>query len=310
MTKLRITSMIEALRTPDVRFENLSDYPFDPHYVDDLPGYEGLRGHYVDEGDPNAEEVFLCLHGEPSWSYIYRKMIPVFVVAGARVIAPDWLGFGKSDKPVDDETYSFHWHRNYMLSLIKHLDLWNITLVVQDWGGVLGLTLPQEMPERFKRLLIMNTGLMAGPVNMPAFDEWQADIDFDPDVPIEFIMRKNEPSITEAIAKAYAAPFPDQTYKAGVRKFPHLIARSMDAPGVDTSQQAARFWSTHWTGQSFMAIGMKDNMLGPGVMNHIRTFIKGCPEPLEIAEGGHFVQEAAGPLIARKALEHFGLVKG
>ena len=302
--------MIEALRTPDVRFENLSDYPFDPHYVDDLPGYEGLRGHYVDEGDPNAEEVFLCLHGEPSWSYIYRKMIPVFVVAGARVIAPDWLGFGKSDKPVDDETYSFHWHRNYMLSLIKHLDLWNITLVVQDWGGVLGLTLPQEMPERFKRLLIMNTGLMAGPVNMPAFDEWQADIDFDPDVPIEFIMRKNEPSITEAIAKAYAAPFPDQTYKAGVRKFPHLIARSMDAPGVDTSQQAARFWSTHWTGQSFMAIGMKDNMLGPGVMNHIRTFIKGCPEPLEIAEGGHFVQEAAGPLIARKALEHFGLVKG
>ncbi len=301
--------MTKALRTPDARFEALSDYPFDPHYVDDLPGYEGLRGHYVDEGDPNAEEVFLCLHGEPSWSYIYRKMIPVFVGAGARVIAPDWLGFGKSDKPADDEVYSFHWHRNYMLALIKHLDLQNITLVVQDWGGVLGLTLPQEMPERFKRLLIMNTGLMAGPVNMPAFDEWQADIDSDPDVPIEFIMRKNEPSITEAIAQAYAAPFPDQTYKAGVRKFPHLIARSMDAPGVDTSQQAAGFWSTQWTGESFMAIGMKDKMLGPGVMNHIRTFIKGCPDPLEIAEGGHFVQEAAGPLIAQKALEHFGMVE-
>ncbi|MCY4179995.1 MAG: haloalkane dehalogenase [Litoreibacter sp.] len=302
--------MTKALRTPDARFEALSDYPFDPHYVEDLLGYEGLRGHYVDEGDPNAEEVFLCLHGEPSWSYIYRKMIPVFVGAGARVIAPDWLGFGKSDKPVDDEAYSFHWHRNYMLALIKHLDLRNITLVVQDWGGVLGLTLPQEMPERFKRLLIMNTGLMAGPVNMPAFDEWQADIDSDPDVPIEFIMQKNEPSITETIAQAYAAPFPDQTYKAGVRKFPYLIARSMDAPGVDTSQQAAGFWSTQWTGQSFMAIGMKDKMLGPGVMNHIRTFIKGCPEPLEIAEGGHFVQETAGPLIAQKALERFGLAKG
>ncbi|MCY4334021.1 MAG: haloalkane dehalogenase [Litoreibacter sp.] len=302
--------MTKALRTPDARFEALSDYPFDPHYVEDLLGYEGLRGHYVDEGDPNAEEVFLCLHGEPSWSYIYRKMIPVFVGAGARVIAPDWLGFGKSDKPVDDEAYSFHWHRNYMLALIKHLDLRNITLVVQDWGGVLGLTLPQEMPERFKRLLIMNTGLMAGPVNIPAFDEWQADIDSDPDVPIEFIMQKNEPSITETIAQAYAAPFPDQTYKAGVRKFPYLIARSMDAPGVDTSQQAAGFWSTQWTGQSFMAIGMKDKMLGPGVMNHIRTFIKGCPEPLEIAEGGHFVQETAGPLIAQKALERFGLAKG
>ena len=310
MTKFKIAHMTKALRTPDARFEALSDYPFDPHYVEDLLGYEGLRGHYVDEGDPNAEEVFLCLHGEPSWSYIYRKMIPVFVGAGARVIAPDWLGFGKSDKPVDDEAYSFHWHRNYMLALIKHLDLRNITLVVQDWGGVLGLTLPQEMPERFKRLLIMNTGLMAGPVNMPAFDEWQADIDSDPDVPIEFIMQKNEPSITETIAQAYAAPFPDQTYKAGVRKFPYLIARSMDAPGVDTSQQAAGFWSTQWTGQSFMAIGMKDKMLGPGVMNHIRTFIKGCPEPLEIAEGGHFVQETAGPLIAQKALERFGLAKG
>jgi len=302
--------MIKALRTPDTRFEALSDYPFDPHYAEDLPGYGGLRGHYVDEGDPNAKEVFLCLHGEPSWSYIYRKMIPVFVGAGARVIAPDWLGFGKSDKPVDDEVYSFHWHRTYMLALIEHLDLRNITLVVQDWGGVLGLTLPQEMPERFKRLLIMNTGLMAGPVNMPAFDAWQADIDSDPDVPIAYIMRKNEPSITKAMAQAYAAPFPDQTYKAGVRKFPHLIARSMDAPGVDTSQQAAGFWSTQWTGQSFMAIGMKDKMLGPGVMNHIRTVIKGCPEPLEIAEGGHFVQEAAGALIAQKALEHFGMLKG
>jgi len=302
--------MIEALRTPDSCFDALPDYPFAPNYVEDLPGYEGLRGHYVDEGDPSAREVFLCLHGEPSWSYIYRRMIPVFARAGARVIAPDWLGFGRSDKPVDDGVYSFHWHRAYMLALIKHLDLQSITLVVQDWGGVLGLTLPQEMPERFKRLLIMNTGLMAGPVNMPAFDAWQADIDSDPDVPIAFIMQKNEPSITADIAKAYTAPFPDQAYKAGVRKFPHLIARSMDAPGVNTSQLAARFWSTQWTGESFMAIGMQDKMLGPSVMNHIRTFIKGCPEPLKIPEGGHFVQEAAEPLIAQKALEHFGMAKG
>ena len=264
----------------------------------------------MDEGDAHAEEVFLCLHGEPSWSYIYRKMIPVFVGAGARAIAPDWLGFGRSDKPVDDKAYSFHWYRNYTLALIRHLDLKNITLVVQDWGGVLGLTLPHEMPKRFKRLLIMNTGLMAGPVNMPAFDEWQADIDSDPDVPIELIMRKNEPSITEPVAKAYAAPFPDQTYKAGVRKFPHLIARSMDAPGVDTSQRAAEFWSKDWTGVSFMAIGMQDNMLGPDIMNHLRTLIKGCPEPLKIMEGVHFVQEAAGALIAKRALEHFGLSEG
>ena len=301
--------MTNALRTPDARFEELSEYPFKPHYIDDLPGYEGLRGHYIDEGAADAQEVFLCLHGEPSWSYIYRKMIPVFASAGARVIAPDWLGFGKSDKPVDDEIYSFHFHRNYMLALIERLDLRNITLVVQDWGGVLGLTLPMEMPERFKRLLIMNTGLMAGPVDMPAFDAWQADIDSDQDVPIAFIMQKNEPSISAAGAAAYAAPFPDSSYKAGVRKFPHLIARTMDAPGVDTSQKAAQFWSSEWDGESFMAIGMKDEMLGPYVMNHLRTFIKGCPDPLEIPEGGHFVQEAAGPLIAERALIHFGLIK-
>ena len=299
--------MIEALRTPDARFEGLLEYPFEPHFIDNLPGYEGLCGHYIDEGNPNANEVFLCLHGEPSWSYIYRTMIPIFVSAGARVIAPDWLGFGKSDKPILDETYSFHFHRNYMLALIERLDLQNITLVVQDWGGVLGLTLPMEMPDRYKRLLIMNTGLMAGPVNMPAFDEWQADIDSDPNVPIEFIMQKNEPSITAEGAKAYAAPYPDQTFKAGVRKFPHLIARTMDTPGVDISQRAAQFWSKDWNGESFMAIGMKDKMLGPNVMNHLRTIIKGCPEPMEIEEGGHFVQEAAGPLIAVRALEHFGI---
>ncbi|MEM6889629.1 MAG: haloalkane dehalogenase [Pseudomonadota bacterium] len=302
--------MIDALRTPDDQFSNLSDYPFKPNYVDDLEGYQGLRGHYIDEGDPDADEVFLCLHGEPSWSYIYRKMVPIFAATGARVIAPDWLGFGKSDKPVDDDVYTFHWHRNYMLALIKHFDLKNVTLVVQDWGGVLGLTIPQEMPERFKRLIIMNTGLMEGPVNMPAFDVWQADIDSSPDVPIEMIMQKNEPSITPEIAAAYAAPFPDQSYKAGVRKFPHLIARTMDTPGVDVSQKAAGFWSGQWTGESFMAIGMKDEMLGPNVMNHIRTFINGCPEPLEISGGGHFVQEAAGPLIAESALKHFGMIKG
>jgi len=299
--------MIDALRTPDSRFEALPDYPFLPNYIDDLKGYEGLRGHYLDEGNPTADEVFLLLHGEPSWSFLYRKMIPVFAGAGVRVIAPDWLGFGKSDKPVDDETYSFHFHRNYMLALIERLDLQNITLVVQDWGGVLGLTLPMEMKTRFKRLLIMNTGLMAGPVNSPAFDAWKADIDSSPDVPVRFIMQKNEPVITDLEAEAYEAPFPDQRYKAGVRKFPHLIATTMDAPGVATSQRAAQFWSNEWTGESFMAIGMKDKMLGPDVMNFMRTIIKGCPDPLEIANGGHFVQESGGILIAQKTLTHFGL---
>lgn len=301
--------MIDSLRTPDDRFQTLPGFDFAPHYVDTLPGYPGLRGHYLDEGDPAAKEIFLCLHGEPSWSYLYRKMIPVFIAAGARVIAPDWLGFGRSDKPVDDDVYSFDFHRNYMLAFIEHLDLRNITLVCQDWGGVLGLTLPMEMPDRFKRLLIMNTGLMTGPVASPAFEEWKADIASNPDVPVEYVMQKNEPIINSAEAAAYAAPFPDQSYKAGVRKFPHLIAKTADAPGVAISQRAARFWSEDWDGESFMAIGMQDKMLGPDVMNVMRTVIRGCPKPLEIAEGGHFVQESGGPLIAERALAHFGLVR-
>ena len=301
--------MIKALRTPDDRFENLPGFDFAPHYVDTVPGYEGLRGHYLDEGDTDAEEVFLCLHGEPSWCYLYRKMIPVFTAAGARVIAPDWLGFGRSDKPVDDDVYTFHFHRDYMLAFIRHLDLKNVTLVCQDWGGVLGLTLPMEMPDRFKRLIIMNTGLMAGPVNSPAFDAWKEFIVSNPDVPVEAVMQNNETIINDAEAAAYGAPFPDASYKAGVRTFPKLVATTMEAPGVATSQRAAKFWSEDWQGESFMGIGMTDKMLGPDVMNFMRTVIRGCPEPLEIADGGHFVQESGGPLIAERALAHFGMAK-
>lgn len=299
--------MIEAVRTPDSRFENLPDYDFAPNYVEDLPGYEGLRGHYLDEGPKDAKDVFLCLHGEPSWSYLYRKMIPVFVAAGIRVIAPDWLGFGRSDKPVDDDVYHWDFHRNYMLALIDHLNLQNITLVCQDWGGVLGLTLPMEMPDRFKRLLIMNTGLMAGPVDNPAFDEWRAFITGKPDVAVDQVMKRYEPVITDAEAAAYIAPFPDVTYKAGVRRFPNMVATTADAPGVATSQKAVGFWSQEWAGQTFMAIGMKDKILGPVVMNHMRQIIKGCPEPMEVAEAGHFVQEH-GKAIAEEALKAFGLV--
>ena len=212
--------MISALRTPDDCFENLPGFPFQPHYIEDLQGYKGLRGHYLDEGDPEASEVFLCLHGEPSWSYLYRKMIPVFAAAGVRVIAPDLLGFGRSDKPVDEEVYTFHFHRDYLLRLIEALDLRNITLVCQDWGGLLGLTLPQDMPERFKRLLIMNTALNVGEGTGEAFAEWKALIDSDPNVPIAEVFRRHAPGISEAEAQAYEAPYPNKDYKAGVPEVP------------------------------------------------------------------------------------------
>ena len=299
--------MTQALRTPDERFENLPGFDFAPHYLEDLPGYAGLRGHYLDEGPKDAEEVFLCLHGEPSWSYLYRKMIPIFTAAGARVIAPDLLGFGRSDKPVEEDVYTFDFHRQYLMRLIETLDLNHITLVCQDWGGVLGLTIPQDMPERFKRLLIMNTGIMTGEVSDEAFFEWKALIDSDPDVPIAEVFRRNAPGISEEEAQAYEAPFPDQTYKAGVRVFPSLVATTEDFPGVETSLKAIPFWSSEWEGEAFMAVGMLDEMLGPAVMTHMQALIKGCPEPLELPEAGHFVQEQ-GEIVARRALEHFGMV--
>ena len=299
--------MIKALRTPDERFDNLPGYDFAPHYVQDLAGYEGLRGHYLDEGNRDATEVFLCLHGEPSWSYLYRKMIPVFAQAGVRVVAPDFLGFGRSDKPIADEVYTFDFHRNYLMRFIEALDLQNITLVCQDWGGVLGLTVPHDMPERFKRLIIMNTGIMTGEVSGEAFAEWKGLIDSDPDVPVKAVMTKYAPGISEQEANAYQAPFPTQAYKAGVRRFPSLVATRPDFPGVATSLKAIPFWSEQWAGETFMAIGMQDKMLGPEVMYHMKELIKGCPAPLEIETASHFVQEQ-GEVIATKALEAFGLL--
>lgn len=301
--------MAQAVRTPDDRFQNLPDYPFLPNYVADLEGYENLRAHYIDEGDKNAKEVFLCLHGEPSWSYVYRKMIPVFVRNGHRAVAPDLFGFGKSDKPIDEATYTFHFHRNYLIRLIERLDLRNITLVCQDWGGLLGLTLPMDLPNRFSKLIIMNTALMNGRPAGPIFAEWKREIVEPKNVDLVQLFKKHAPGISDTEAAAYEAPFPDASYKAGVRKFPKMLAQEPHLEGVDTSLRAAQFWNSEWNGTSFMAVGMKDPMLGPSVMRHMQALIRNCPSPLEIANGGHFVQEAGGEVIAQKALEHFQLIK-
>lgn len=295
----------KALRTPDDRFENLPDWPYEPNYIDDLEGYEGLRAHYVDEGPKDADKTFLCLHGEPSWSYLYRKMIPHFVASGARAIAPDFFGFGRSDKPEKDDDYTFHFHRNYLLRLIERLDLQNITLVCQDWGGLLGLTLPVDMQDRFARLLVMNTGLAVGTPAGKGFNEWRAYAKNTPDLPIGAIMKRSTPPLTEAEVAAYDAPFPDYSYKAGARQFPQLVMTDPDMEGVETSKRAAQFWAEDWKGESFMAIGMQDPVLGPPAMRFLAGLIKGCPEPLEVEDGGHFVQEW-GDIIAPAALKHFG----
>ena len=306
---------IEALRTPDDRFNALPDWPFAPHYVDDLPGYEGLRMHYVDEGPVDADTVFLCIHGEPSWAYLFRKMIPVFTAAGHRAIAVDMFGFGRSDKPVDDETYTYHFHRNALLAFVEQLDLQNICPVVQDWGGLLGLTLPMAAPDRYSRLIVMNTGLPAGEPAGEGFAAWRAFNRSQPDLDVGGLMQRATSVLTDAEAAAYDAPFPDQRYKGGVRRFPELVMLKgakdeeltpLSSQGVETSLAARKFWSEDWSGESFMAIGMQDPVLGPPAMHFLKSLIKNCPEPLEIAEAGHFVQEWGGP-IAEAALKKFGI---
>lgn len=295
----------DSVRTPDDRFSGLPDYAFDPHYVDDLPGYEGLRVHYLDEGPKSADRVFLCLHGQPTWSFLYRKMIPVFVESGARVICPDWLGFGRSDKPTDDAVYTFHFHRNIMVELIKRLDLRNITMVCQDWGGILGLTIPMDMPERFARLLVMNTAIPTGISPGEGFDAWRAYNRTQPDMDVGALMKRATPVLSDAEAAAYGAPYPDMSFKAGVRRFPELVMTAPDMEGVETAKRAAAWWQNAWTGPSFMAVGAQDPVLGLEQMAALRTLIKGCPAPMIIEDGGHFVQEWGAP-IARAALTAWG----
>ena len=291
--------MVAALRTPDERFRDLAGWPYPPTY---RQRPDGLRLHFVDTGPRQAARSWLCLHGQPTWSYLYRRMIPVFAAAGDRVVAPDFLGFGRSDKPTDEALYTFDFHREAVLDLVTALDLRNIVLVVQDWGGLIGLTLPIATPERFRSLLVMNTALGTGDEPLgEGFLAWRDFSNRSPDMDIARLMQRACPHLAPAEAAAYAAPFPDASYKAGVRRFPNLVPDRPDAPGAALSRRARIFWRERWSGRSLMAIGMKDPVLGPPVMRALHADIRNCPPPLEIAEGGHFLQEWGEP-IARAAV--------
>ena len=296
---------IQTVRTPDARFADLPGFDFAPNYLEDLPGYEGLRVHYLDEGPHEADCVFLCLHGQPTWCYLYRKMIPVFRESGARVIAPDWLGFGRSDKPVDDAIYTFEFHRAMLLAFVEKLDLKNITLVCQDWGGILGLCSGPDLAGRLSRLLVMNTAIPVGISPGAGFDAWKAYNRSQPDMDIAALMKRGTPVLSDAEAAAYAAPFVDQTYKAGVRRFPELVMVSPDMEGVEVAKRAAAWWANDWSGQSFMAVGMQDPVLGEPNMRALQKQIKNCPDPMLVEDAGHFVQEWGAP-IAHAALKAWG----
>ena len=300
----------DALRTPDAAFAGLPAYPWPPNYLSDLPSLAGLRMHYLDEGASTSSArtdqlTYLCLHGNPAWSYLYRKMIPVFLQAGHRVVAPDLIGFGKSDKPKKDSFHSFQGHRQNLLELVERLDLQNIVLVVQDWGGLLGLTLPMAAPGRFKGLLVMNTTLATGDQPLsPGFVAWREMCAKNPEFDVARLFARSNPQMNAQECAAYNAPFPDKGHRAALRAFPPMVPEFEDSPGADVSRQARAFWLERWQGQTLMAVGAQDPVLGLPVMRSLQRRIKGCPEPMVLQQAGHFVQEH-GEVIAQNAVNFF-----
>ncbi|MBX3611375.1 MAG: tRNA adenosine(34) deaminase TadA [Hydrogenophaga sp.] len=295
----------DALRTPDAAFEGLPGYPWAPNYLSDLPALGGLRMHYLDEGPRDAPRTWLCLHGNPAWSYLYRLMIPVFLAAGDRVVAPDLIGFGKSDKPKKDGAHTFTWHRQVLLEFVERLDLNKVVMAVQDWGGLLGLTLPMAAPQRYRGLLVMNTALGTGDVPLsPGFLAWREMCAAKPDFDVARLFGRGNPQMSEGECAAYSAPFPDRGHRAALRAFPPMVPEHPDSDGAAISREARAFWQERWQGQSLMAIGAQDPVLGEPVMRALSKLIRGCPEPILLPQAGHFVQEHGRP-IAEAAVGHF-----
>ena len=305
-----MTTGIEYLRTPEERFEGLSEFPYEPHYIQN----GDLRMAYIDERNGDGDEVFLCLHGEPTWSYLYRKMIPVLLnytsghqdTISRRVVALDFFGFGRSDKPRQESAYNFDFHRDSVQHLIKSLNLTNITLVVQDWGGLIGLTLPISDPSRFRRLIVMNTALGRGAGKSQMVLDWIAYTSNTPNLDAVALMTKQGQQMTEDQKRAYNAPFPDDTYIAGLRRFPQMIMIEEDYPGVEISKQSRDFFETSDKFKQqdvFVACGMQDRILGPHMKTLAQVFKHGCYYA-EIEDASHFVQEW-GDEVAKLAIQVF-----
>lgn len=292
---------MKTLRTPDERFDNLPGYPFQPHYLD-VPDGEGgsLRMHYVDEGPAGAAPVLL-LHGEPSWSYLYRKMIPGIVEAGHRAVAPDLVGFGRSDKPAEKGDYTFQRHVDWMTSFVEQLDLRGIIYFGQDWGAVIGLRVVSEQPDRFARVVIGNGGLPTGdrPGN-DAFMAWQKFSQTSPAFDIgRLIQRATITTLPDDVVAAYDAPFPDDSYKAGARIFPSLVPTQPDDPAAEPNRRA---WEVlqKWEKPFLTAFSDSDPVTkgGERVMQSRIPGAQGQPHTT-IVGAGHFLQEDKGEELAR-----------
>ncbi len=287
------------IRTPDERFAHLSGYPFRPHYLD----WQGLRMHYVDEG---TGRPVLLLHGEPTWSYLYRKMIPPLVVAGYRCVAPDYIGFGKSDKVVDDEWYTIERHAQSVRRLIELLDLRDVTLVVHDWGGPIGLRQAVDMPERFQRLVILNTWLHH-PGSQPSETilKWREYALSRPDLPCGKVvarsLRRPEQDLA-AVEAAYDAPFPDAASKAGARRFPKCLPFAEPELGNAADQACCFEALKSWNKPTHFIFSDADPIFPLEWGRRWASEIPGATFDA-IAGAGHFLQEEAGEEIASKMVE-------
>lgn len=287
--------MRECVRTPDSRFENLLDYDFEANYVD----VDGMRMHYVDEG-PRDGEVVLLLHGEPSWSYLYRHMIPPLRDAGFRVIAPDLIGFGKSDKPTRKSDYSYASHVTWMADFIEALDLSGINLFCQDWGSLIGLRVAAENEHRFARIALGNGALPTGDQEVPkAFKIWRAFALYSPWFPIGRILQMGTvKELSASEVAAYDAPFPSARYKAGSRAFPKLVPIVPDDPASDANRAAWKIYKA-WTKPFLTTFSNRDPIMrgGEKVWQESVPGAKGQDHVI-IRNAGHFLQEDKGPEIA------------
>ncbi len=294
---------MEILRTPEERFSDLPGYSFEPHYVE----VEGLRIHYVDEGPRDAEPV-LMMHGEPSWSYLYRKMIPVITAAGNRALAPDLVGFGRSDKPARREDYTYQRHVDWMRGLLEALDLKGITLVGQDWGGLIGLRLATEHEERFARIVAANTGLPTGDITMgEAFLRWQR---YSQSVPVfhagGIVKGGCVSELSAEVIAAYDAPFPDDSYKAGARQFPLLVPTTPDDPAAVPNRKAWEVLS-RWE-KPFLTAFSDSDPVTRGADRLFRQVIPGAKDQphTTVVGAGHFLQEDKGEELAQVVVDFIG----
>ncbi len=296
---------MDTLRTPDDRFASLPDFPFAPHYVDIADGEGGeLRVHYVDEGPSGAPPVLL-MHGEPSWSFLYRTMIPILVEAGLRAVAPDLVGFGRSDKPSRRTDYTYQRHVDWMAGWLDAVDLQDATLVGQDWGGLIGLRLVAEHPERFDRVVAANTFLPTGDRHPgDAFLAWQRFSQETPEFAVGKIVNGGcTTDLTPEVVAAYDAPFPDESYKEGARQFPMLVPSSPDDPAAGPNRDA---WKVlrGWT-KPFLCAFSDQDPITRGADKVLRAEIPGCegqPHAV-ISGGGHFLQEDRGEQLARVVVD-------